>query len=127
MIRPNAIEPYTWRAEYRDGSGIAQFQDGRLNPAAAIDRSRLRRLIIDGHRSGPLVLVATETPDEVILRARTRISFGATGHLSVRTILVGFRFGLREQVLELRDPADVVRAYIGAPITADARAAGIYW
>ncbi len=117
MRPPNAIEPYRWRAEYRDGGRLRQLDADGLHYTSEIDLSRIARLVIEGHPSGELILAADATRpiDEVIVRARMSIAL-PSWHSQGQRILLGFRYGTREDVLEIT-PAGRVQPYDGPPIT----------
>jgi hypothetical protein len=111
VLAGNPIEPYTWRAIYRDGSELRQFDlGGTRHTSLEIDRARIAGLMIDGHPDSPLwVPVPHEdrAPEEVIVIAEvsTSVTIGlANGSPSVgRSVrcLFGFRYAGEEWLVQI--------------------------
>jgi hypothetical protein len=112
---PSAIAPYTWRADYRGGGRLHQFEVTGPHFAHEIDRARLHQLVLEGP-GGTLFMAPRAVPDAVVLRARTTIAPGGQ-QPERRVILAGYRYGALEDVLELDVATGAVARYTGPPIT----------
>lgn len=98
-MRPNAIEPITWRAEYRGGGRLRQFDVDGLHYSREIDLDRISELVLEGvPGAGEVILEPHRRPDAVILMARNRITVGAGRR---RWILAGFRYGDDESLFQI--------------------------
>jgi hypothetical protein len=106
---PNAVAPYTWEADYRDGSTIRQADPERgWQPSTVLDPGQILALRVLGHPHGPIRLripYADQPPDEVRIQATTDVAVPVGGGPAEVAVVrwFGFRCGTQWFLLRIDD------------------------
>lgn len=99
----NPIWPYTWTAQYADGSSLSQFSGGHYHYSHEIDKAKLDKLMILGHPDSPITLprpYQDRLPDDIVIKAECSyqvpmgIDTGALGRVhKTAQYVIGYRYG----------------------------------
>jgi hypothetical protein len=108
-LDPNAVAPYRWEADYRDGSTVRQFDPVRgFQPSTVLDPRQVVGLRILGHPYGPIRMALPypdRVPDEVRIQATTDMAIPVDGTQAEISMVrwFGFRYGSGWSLLRIDD------------------------
>jgi hypothetical protein len=108
-LDPNAVAPYTWEAEYRDGRTIRQFDPvAGFQPSTRLDPQQILALRILGHPHGPIrvgIPYRDQPPDEIRIQATTDLAMPTGGTMAGIAIVrwFGFRYGTQWFLVRIDD------------------------
>lgn len=103
MIDENPIAPFEWRAVYRGGGHLRQFDADGWHRTVDVDRARVQALEVHGHPAGVLTIpvYGGQVPDEVVVRARMELVGDPAAGFHRRRVEChfGFRYGADETLI----------------------------
>jgi hypothetical protein len=113
-LDPNAVAPYTWEVEYRDGSTVRQFDPVRgFQPSTVVDPRQIVALRVLGHPQGSIrmgIPYPDRAPDELRIQATTDVAMpiGAGPEIAIIRWF-GFRYGPEWFLVRIDDAGRVTR------------------
>jgi hypothetical protein len=121
IIHRNPLYPYTWEAEYSDGTKLKQYGTDAYHYSHEIDRHKITRLVMKGNgvEIGIPRVYTDRVPDEIILMAQVdmQVMLGMgtiDGVDKTASVFAGFRYGREKYVLKF-DPSGHVYKIVECP------------
>jgi hypothetical protein len=103
----NAVAPYTWEAEYRDGTIVRQFDPVQgFQRSTVIDPQRIRAIrVLGGSRPIRLELPYPAAPDDVRIQRTTNLSLTMDSQIAGLSVVrwFGYRYGTEWFLLRIDD------------------------